>query len=334
METAGRQTATPSAPRAAKGRSGRLVRERSWIAPLGCALACLVMALAGPQPARAQQQWPGSGNSTAGYPQQSGYPPLPQLSNADDGSAAPIDPLEALEFPADMPPVLPLDNSRLINDESCQTWTTAALNSPTVSVARLDVPGNASREYQRACSDFKGRKLASAEEHARGAVKIYPDYAAAWVILGEILQDEHKDNEAIQACRQGKVADPDYAPPYLCLAGFAARANDWDEAYTLSDRALSVDPATNPYAFLYTATADFHLKRMAQAELYGLSAERLDKWHHIPEVHLLLAKVYEAKGDPSGEERELRKFVKNAPHDSDWETAKTTLAKIEGQDAK
>lgn len=316
---------------AASGEAGRASWKAEWarrgaaVLPLA-ALAVLFFGI--PKIARAQQQWPGSGPPSSGFPQNGS----PQDSrDVPTGITAPGggDPLAAIETSIGMPPLMPVDNSRLINDESCQTWTAAALNSPTVSVQRLAVPGKASHEFQKACGDFKDHRVKSAEDHARKAVKIDPDYSAAWVLLGQILHENHNDQEAIQACRTASSADPNYAPPYICLSGFAARANDWDEAYSLAHHALSLDPATDPYAFLYTATADYHLKRMEQAELYALSAEKLDKWNHVPEVHLLLAELYHVKGDQAGETAELRKFVKNAPHNTDWETARTTLAAIE-----
>lgn len=272
-------------------------------------------------------QWPNI--TQPGFPPQSNFPQGPQSSVPDSTVGNPAATLASMENQPGMLPLMPVDNERLVNAESCRTWTEAAVNSPTVSVARLAVPGKASHEFQKACGDFKDHRLKSAEEHARKAVKIYPDYAAAWVVLGQILKADHEDKEAIEACRQGMNADPKYAPPYICLAGFAASANDWDEAYSMADRALSLDPATDPYAFFYTATADLHLKRYAQAELYGRSAEKLDKWKKIPEIHLLLAEVYEAQKDPTKEAQELRKFLKEAPHNSDWQTARTTLSEIQ-----
>jgi tetratricopeptide (TPR) repeat protein len=236
--------------------------------------------------------------------------------------------LASIDMGTGMPPLMPIDNSRLIDAESCHTWTAAAVNSPTVSVARLQVPGKASHEFQKACGDLKDHRLESAEEHARKAVKIYPDYAAAWVVLGQILKAGNKDKEAIEACRRAMNADPTYAPPYICLAGFVANADDWEQVYSLANRALSLDPATDPYAFFYTAAADMHLKNYDQAELYGRSAEKLDKWHKIPEIHLLLAQIYQAQNDLIKEAEELRKYLKNAPHDSDWDTAKRTLAEL------
>ncbi len=326
METQG-QAGTPSALRKATVGIRRPVSGRWPIVALLPAFAFCATFFATPQLSRAQQ-WPGSGNPDPGIPH-SNFPQNSSATDPDSGNPNPTDPLAAMESGMGMLPLMPVDNSRLINAESCQTWTAAAVNSPTVSVARLGVPGSASHEFQKACGDFKENKLRSAEDHARKAVKIYPGYAAAWVMLGEILQADHKDPDAIQACQNGKNADPRYAPPYICLAGFAATANDWDEAYSLANHALTLDPATDPYAYLYTATADFHLKRVDQAELYARSAEKLDKWNHLPQVHMLLAQIYGVEKKPDDEANELRKFVKEAPHDADWEAARTRLAQME-----
>jgi tetratricopeptide (TPR) repeat protein len=320
------QVGTPKAARGGmRGRS--LTRWSGSVSAFLPAVALFAISLSTPQGASAQQ-WPGSGSRNPGFPQ-TNFPRNGSPMGPDPGNPITTDSLEAMESGFGVMRLMPLDNSRLINDESCQTWTAAAVTSPTVSVARLQVPGRASHEFQKACGDFKDEKLNAAEEHARKAVKLDPDYAAAWVLLGQILHADHKDPEAIEACQSAKKADPKYAPPYICLAGFAASANDWDEAYSLSNQALSLDPASDPYAYLYTATADFHLKHVDQAELYAKSAEKLDKWNHIPEVHILLAQIYEVKGQPSDEVRELRKFLKNSPHNADWQAARTHLGEVE-----
>ena len=63
--------------------------------------------------------------------------------------------------------------------------------------------------------------------------------------------------------------------------------------------------------------------------MYAKSAEKLDKWNHIPEVHILLAQIYQWERQPAEEASELHKYVKDAPHNSDWQTAKSRLAEIE-----
>lgn len=228
-------------------------------------------------------------------------------------------------------PMMPADTSKLINAEACESWTSAAVDSPTVSVARLAVPRQASAEFQKACGDLRNNKFVTAEDHARKAVEFYPDYAAAWVVLGQALAGARKDSEAVQACKQGMKVDPTYAPPYICLAEFAERTNRWDDVYAFSDRAGSLDPITNPYVYFYRATADLHLKRYAQAELDGRFAEGLDSGNRIPQLHLLLAEVYQAEGNKTRETTELQKFLELSPHDSAWQTARTTLTQIQDQ---
>ncbi|HVB85477.1 MAG TPA: hypothetical protein VNK23_02280 [Candidatus Dormibacteraeota bacterium] len=325
METTGRQSGTPSAARDAEIRAKRCPRERSRAVPLVCAFAILQLIFAAPLFAQSGQEQPWPDMSQFGFPQKSGWP---QISADDSGVGDPSTTLASIDESTGMLPMMPMDNSRLLSAESCGTWTAASVNSPTVSVARLAVPGKARHQFLKACGAFKDHQLEQAESHVREAVKIYPQYAAAWVLLGQILEADHKENQAVEACRQGLAVDPKYAPPYMCLAGFAARANDWGEAYSLADHALSLDPATDPYAFLYTATADLHLKRYDQAELYGLSAEKLDKWNRIPDVHLLLAKLYEVKRKPIQEEKELREFIKAAPHNTVWELARIRLSEL------
>jgi tetratricopeptide (TPR) repeat protein len=216
-----------------------------------------------------------------------------------------------------------------MNAESCNSWTEAGVKSPTVSTIRLAVPDKASSEYQKACSAYRSRKLQQAEEHVRNAIKLYANYVPAWVVLGQVLDAEHKRPEARTACSQAMTVDPTYVAPYLCLAEFDATENDWDQVEKLSVSALALDPVNNPYSLFYTADAGFHLNQLADAEKNALAAVQLDIWHHMPEVHLLLAQVYSAKGDSNAETAQLKEFLKLAPDAPDAAEARSTLARLQ-----
>jgi len=218
--------------------------------------------------------------------------------------------------------------------ESCNTWTEAAVHSPTVSTARLAVPGKASSEYQKGCGAYKGKRFTEAETHLRKAIGVYPDYAAAWVVLGQVFGAQHKRDEARDACERAKAVDPDYVPPYLCLADFAAAENDWEQVASLSKRALELEPLTNMYSLYYSACAALHLKDLAGAEAKATAAIKLDTWRRLPELHLLLAHVYEATGDSHAEIAQLREYVKSAPNSQELNDVKGTLAQLEARSAK
>ncbi len=225
-------------------------------------------------------------------------------------------------------------SDHLMDSEGCNSWTESGVHSPTVSVARLAVPGKATGEYQRGCGAYKDKRLDQAERHLRKAIDIYPSYPAAWVVLGQVLDAQHKREDARQACSEAIKIDATYVAPYLCLAEFSATEDDWKQVSSLSERALALDPANNPYSLYYTAAAAFHLNDLAAAERNALAAVALDPWHHIPRLHLLLAQIYAAKGEPDEEAAQLRDYLKVAPNSGDAAGARDTLAQLQLRPAK
>jgi len=226
------------------------------------------------------------------------------------------------------------DAGRIVDSEACDSWTESGVHSPTVSATRLAVPGRASSEYQRACGAFKSKKLLEAEKHLRKAIDFYPDYPSAWVVLGQVLESEEKNQQAKAACARAEDLDPEYVASYLCLAEFAANDSDWTDLAKLSAQALALDPIGNPYALYYAADAGLHFNQLTQAEMHAQSAVKLDEWHHLPELHLLLAQIYQAAGNVVGEAVQLREFLKIAANSKDAPRARTILAQLEASPAK
>jgi predicted Zn-dependent protease len=221
-----------------------------------------------------------------------------------------------------------------VDAEACNSWTESGVRSPTVSVARLAIPGKASSEFQKGCSAYKDKRYPLAEDHLRAAIAEYADYAAAWVVLGQTLDGEHKRDDARKACSQASTLDPKYVAPYLCLAEFAATDDDWKQVSELSKQALAIDPVNNPYSLYYSASADLHFQNLADAETSALAAVQLDTWHHLPQLHLLLAQIYAAKGDTHSESAQLHLYLKAAPNAPDAPDTRSTLAALDSKQAK
>ena len=198
-----------------------------------------------------------------------------------------------------------------------------------MSAARLSIPSKASGEYQKGCGAFKNKKWPDAEAHLHRAIEEYPAYAAAWVVLGQVLDSEEKRTDAKQACAKAEEVDPHYMAPYLCLAEFAVAESDWAEVGRIAAQALAIDPTGNPYAHYYAADAGLHQHQLAQAEQHAKAAMKLDEWHHIPELHLLLAKIYEASGSAQGAMVQLREFLKEAANSKDAPEARNMLAQLQ-----
>ncbi len=263
--------------------------------------------------------------------------PTPPL---DSGSQAAVGLPEITPDPFTTMSLAPTENTfageagRVIDAEACSSWTESGVHSPTVSAKRLAVPNNASSEYQKGCGAFKGRKFPDAEDHLRKAIEFYPDYPAAWVVLGQVLDSEKKRDQAMDACSKARDLDPGYVASYLCLAEFAANNGEWSKLSDISNRALALDPIGNAYALYYAADAGLHLNQLSQAEMHAQSAVKLDEWHHLPELHLLLAEIYEAAGNIRGEVVQLREFLKMAGNSKDAPKARSTLAQLDAPPAK
>jgi tetratricopeptide (TPR) repeat protein len=165
-------------------------------------------------------------------------------------------------------------------------------------------------------------------------VQEYPKYAAAWVTLGQMMAAQQKSGEARNSCSQATGVDPTYVPGYLCLADIALRVHDWDEVLKLSSRALEIDPTTNALAYECHAAANLNLRKLPQAEKSALRAVDIDKDHHEPRVHFVLAQIYEAKGDAVNEAAQLREYLKYATNSDDITIVKQYLAELEKQSAK
>jgi tetratricopeptide (TPR) repeat protein len=216
-------------------------------------------------------------------------------------------------------------------DESCLLWTVAEVPGSTISAATLQVPGKARGEYRKACSDLKAKKLSNAENHLRKALQEYPRYAAAWVLLGQVLEAGNRIEEARGACSQASGVDSDYGPAYLCLADVAVQRQEWNQTLDLADRALKLSPVHDVYGSFFSAIAQFHLNLLPAAERNALEAIDADHLHRVPQAHLLLAQIYGAKHDFHGAAAQLRAYLRVAPSSPYSAGVRKGLADLEGQ---
>lgn len=220
------------------------------------------------------------------------------------------------------------------HDESCLLWTVAPSPAPTVNASTLQVPNKIRSEYKKGCSDLHAKKLSSAETHLRKAIHDYPNYPAAWVLLGQVLEAGNRLEEARHACSQASIADAAYAPAYLCLADISGQLQEWPQTLDLADHALSLDPVQGLYAYFYTAVAHFHLSHFLDAQKSAQETVDADRFHRLPQVHLLLAQIFVAQHDPASAAAQLRAYLKLVPNSTYAPAVKKSLADLESQLSK
>jgi tetratricopeptide (TPR) repeat protein len=216
-------------------------------------------------------------------------------------------------------------------DDTCVLWTVAGAPANAVSTATLQIPGKARGEYDKGCSDLRSKKFESAENHLRKAVEVYPRYAGALVLLGQVLAAKNRIEEARGVCSQASGVDADFVPAYLCLADVSGQLRQWNQALDFADHALKLDPVQNLYGHFYMAVAQFHLSQLAGAEKNALQTIDADHHHRLPQAHLLLAQIYGTRRDLKSAATQLRAYLQVAPKAPDAGGVRKSLEDLERQ---
>jgi tetratricopeptide (TPR) repeat protein len=199
-----------------------------------------------------------------------------------------------------------------------------------ISVASLEVPSKARKEFEKGSEQLEKGDLAAAEKSLQKAIDMYPKFAEAWLRMGDLEQHRKNLEAATKDYQEAINADPNLSLAYLRMAFLTAVARDWEQTRKLTDRLIALDPVNYPLAYYYNAVAELNLKQINKAETNALRAESMDKQHTEPRVELLLASIYTAKGAYSSAADHYRAYLKLVPDGPLTERVKTDIARMEG----
>ena len=222
-----------------------------------------------------------------------------------------------------------VDTTMMADEETCFPWNLSQARSKTISAKRLKAPSQARREYERACEASNRNKFEEAELRARNAIEAFPDYPAAWVMLGVILEEQHKSQEAREACSHAVTIDATYLPAYLCGAEVSVRNQEWEPVLKQANLAAGLQSGHDGYAYYYLAMAYLHLNNLVEAKKNGLRAAEINGNHDEPSLDLLLAEIYERQGDNANAIAQLGQLLKHHPNRQQEDAARRLLAKLE-----
>ena len=110
----------------------------------------------------------------------------------------------------------------------------------TVSMTTMNAPHDAKRAYEKGQKLFGENKFSDAEKELNKAVKIYPNFAAAWSLLGDIHQQQKQFDSAIKEYSQALAADPRFVNPSFGLTLIAIQEKRWQDAAQLSDQVVKM----------------------------------------------------------------------------------------------
>jgi cytochrome c-type biogenesis protein CcmH/NrfG len=198
----------------------------------------------------------------------------------------------------------------------------------TISVTSMAAPKDAMHAYEKA-QKTKTESPAEAEKALDKAVHIYPQFAAAWSLLGDIHRQRNEFEAARTAYARAIAADPQFVNPAYGLAMIAMQERKWDETVHLSDQVLKLNAGAFPLAYFVNAAANYNQQNFDAAEESARKFKALDTQHAHPDVCLLLSYILSRKQDYAGAAHEIRDFLAVSPNSPDAEALTTEAKRFE-----
>ena len=195
-----------------------------------------------------------------------------------------------------------------------------------VSFTTLAAPKAARRAYKRAEKRMNTAEpdFDRAVEHLQEAIFLYPDYAAAWTLLGRVQHRTGDREGAAASLRRSVEIDPKYLAAYERLAHLAVEDKRWDDLLRLSESMLRINPLFT-LGHYYKGGALIQNGDMGGGERALREALSTPDATLFPESHYMLAELYRAQNDVELAAREYRLYTAAPPRSPSWERARRWL---------
>ncbi|HEY2171517.1 MAG TPA: tetratricopeptide repeat protein [Candidatus Angelobacter sp.] len=210
---------------------------------------------------------------------------------------------------------------------------TGAPEAPTVSVNTMIVPKEAREAYEKGRKAGTEKKFDEAVTELNKAVTVYPQYAAAWSLLGEIHRLQNQFEPARAEYGKALAADPKFVGPYFGLAAMAVVENKWTEAAQLTDQLIQLNSVAYPMAYFFNAAANLNLGKLDAAELTARKFQQVDRAHTRPDIALLLANILTGKHQYSEAAQLYRDYLAVKPDAPNAEALKKEAQRLDGLSA-
>ncbi len=185
----------------------------------------------------------------------------------------------------------------------------------TISLKTLAAPKEAREAYEKAGQEVTKEKpnYSRMAKELEKAVEIYPEFAAAWQMLGDVRLAQKDRPAAGEAFEVAKAADPEYLNPYLSLALMELEEERWEEAADLCAQALELSPQHTRAHYL-NALAHTSLGKFDVAEESALLVLEHNQAQTYPLIYYVLGFAEAQKGDFPSAAAHFRSFQEIQPN--------------------
>ena len=189
----------------------------------------------------------------------------------------------------------------------------------------LEIPSKAKREFDVAMRQKKDVRCAKSMPHLQKAVMIFPKYGEAYTEIGRCYVQMDNRPAAEDAFKKA-IQFSNAVYPSVNLSSLYLDEGRGNEAQQLITPLLRKNP-TEPELYAAMARIYFAQGRLPEAERAGLEAHSLG--HDSPDIHLILAKVYESQQNRAALVTQLRIYLEEKPEGPAADQARKQLSAIQ-----
>ena len=200
----------------------------------------------------------------------------------------------------------------------------------TVSMTTASAPGNSRQAYDKGMRFLQAKtpNYKKAIGHFDRAVEIYPEFAAAWLALGEARLGLGDEASAGQAFARSSEVDPKFLPPYDYTMKIALNRKEWAQLESLTDRYLELSPKSAEARLMGTIAA-VNLDNLAKANALASSILAMGEANDWPLTYFLMAKVHERRAEFKMAAEYYRAYLCLSPNSETARQIQTRLSEWE-----
>jgi Tfp pilus assembly protein PilF len=196
-----------------------------------------------------------------------------------------------------------------------------------LSAREAAVPEKARKEFITGQQLFLQKKdLPASLEHLRKAIKLYPNFSDAYVLIAMIHMEHSNATEAKSALQKAIEIDPRLAPAHLTLGMLLNHEKDYPEAEKSLVRGLELSPRS-PSGHYELAKTYWALGRLQDAEGHAQRAISLQP--DLASAHVLLGNVAIRDHNSEAALKEFREYLRLEPNGSMAQGVRQIIDKIE-----
>jgi tetratricopeptide (TPR) repeat protein len=226
-----------------------------------------------------------------------------------------VDPLDVTSF-------------QIVTVQRTQEAVAAEKAAAPISAAELNIPGKARREFDKGKELFDKGKNDEAVQRFTKATEIYPQYAAAFDMLG-VIASQASPADAKTYFQQALSADKSYIPAAAHLAKVYVGEKNFSDAEPLLTRTLAISPQAAEALFLLA----YVQAKLTKYEDAIRTTDRLHQLDHrdLALVHFVAAECYTSLKRPEEAVAQYEMYLKEAPLGPSVDIAKNNISVLQAQ---